>query len=373
MSAARSPSPEPEPDVSALPDSRSTVRPSLGRAPLVAVLGLVLAACTGATTPRPTIPPDATGSLLPATTATVPPTGSPAPAFPVSLTDDEGTTVALQKEPQKIVSLTPAETEVLFAIGAGDRVVGKVEDTAKFPPEADSVPVVGTFSGVDVEKIVGLGTDLVIAGGSGGTQPEAIQKLRSLKIPVLVVYAPDVTSVYQDIELTGDAVGKSEAADALVVRIQADFDAVAAATAGVSKPRVFYETGDQPSIYGIADDSVYAQMIGLAGGTPITTGSATNWEMPTEKLITADPQLIILGDSAYGVTADAVAKRAGWAGMTAVKNGAIVPIDDIPVTRPGPRLGDGLRLLVAAIHPELHLAVPSGAPAENPSQNPYGG
>jgi iron complex transport system substrate-binding protein len=87
--------------------------------------------------------------------------------------------------------------------------------------------------------------------------------------------------------------------------------------------------------------------------------------MPVEKLIAADPEVIILGDSAYGVTAAAVAKRAGWAGLTAVKQGAIRPIDDIPVTRPGPRLVDGLRLLVAAIHPEL--ALPSAAP------NPYGG
>jgi iron complex transport system substrate-binding protein len=143
--------------------------------------------------------------------------------------------------------------------------------------------------------------------------------------------------------------------------MKAGFDEVATATSGVSKPRVFYETGDQPSIYGIADDSVYEQMITLAGGTPITTGSATNWEQSTEKLVQADPQLIILGDSAYGVTADAVAKRPGWAAMTAVKDRKIVGIDDILVTRPGPRLADGLRLLVAAIHPELGLASPAPA------------
>jgi iron complex transport system substrate-binding protein len=328
--------------------------------PLVAI-ALLLAACTTAATPRPSTPPDATGSLLPAATATVAPSASPEPAFPVTLTDDDGTAVRLDAEPQKIVSLTPAETEVLYAIGAGDRLVGKVEDIANFPPDAAAVPVVATFSGVDVEKIVGLGADLVIAGGNGGTQPEAITKLRSLKIPVLVVYAPNVDGVYDDIALTGDAVGEGTAADALVASMKTGFADVAAATAGVAKPRVFYETGDQPSIYGIADDSVYQQMIELAGGTPITTGSATSWEMPTEKLVAADPELIILGDSAYGVTADAVAKRAGWAGMTAVKKRAITGIDDIVVTRPGPRLVDGLRLLVAAIHPELHLAVPSPA------------
>ena len=337
--------------------------------PLLAAASLVLAACGGGATPRPSIPPDATGSLLPAATATVGASaaespvasGSAAAAFPVSLVDDEGTTVALSKEPQKIVSLTPAETEVLYALGAGDRLVGKVEDVANFPPEAKDVPVVGTFSGVDVEKIVGLGADLVIAGGSGGTPPDAITKLRSLKVPVLVVYAPDVQSVYGDIELTGDAVGERAAADAVVADLKADFETVATATASAAKPRVFYETGDQPAVYGIADKSVYAEMIGLAGGTPITTGSATSWEMSTEKLVAADPELIILGDSAYGVTPQAVAKRPGWAGLTAVKKGAITGIDDILVTRPGPRLGQGLQLLAAAIHPDLHLAVPSAA------------
>jgi iron complex transport system substrate-binding protein len=332
---------------------------------LVALIAVLVAACSGASTPRPTTPPDATGSLLPATTATpglsLSPSHGPTNVFPVTLTDDEATKVELKTQPQKIVSLTPAETEILFAVGAGDRVVGKVEDIANFPPEAKDVPVVGTFSGVDVEKIVGVGADLVIAGGSGGTPKEAIDKLRSIGVPVLVVYAPDVAGVLKDVTLTGAATGNAVEAADLTASMQAGFDQVAAATAGVTKPRVFYETGDQPSIYGIADDSVYAQMIELAGAAPITTGSATNWEQSIEKLVTADPEIIILGDSAYGVTAEAVAKRAGWAGLTAVKTKAIKPIDDILVTRPGPRLVDGLRLLVAAIHPEV--ALPSLAPA----------
>ena len=328
---------------------------------LVFLITALVAACGGAATPRPTTPPDATGSLVPATTATPAASPSPSPAFPTSLTDDEGTKVELKTEPQKIVSLTPAETEILFAIGAGDRVVGKVEDVANFPPEAKDVPVVGTFNGVDVEKIVGSGADLVVAGGSGGTPKDAIDKLRSLGVPVLVVYAPDVSGVLDDIALTGAATGRSSEAADLITSMQAAFDQVTAATASAAKPRVFYETGDQPAIFGIADDSVYVQMIELAGATPITTGSPTNWEMSTEKLVAADPELIILGDSAYGVTAAAVAKRPGWAGLTAVKSGAIKPIDDIPVTRPGPRLVDGLRLLVAAIHPEI--ALPSFAPA----------
>jgi len=137
-------------------------RPSRAIAGIL-ILTVLLAACGSAATPRPSSPPDATGSLVPPITATPGPSASAAPAFPVTLTDDDGTKVQLTAEPKKIVSLTPAETEVLFAIDAGDRVVGKVDDPAKYPPEADKVPIVGTFAGIDVEKIVGLGADLVIA------------------------------------------------------------------------------------------------------------------------------------------------------------------------------------------------------------------
>ena len=337
------------------------LRPSTPLVTALLVLTALVAACTSAATPRPSTPPDATGSLVPALTATPPSSASAPPAFPVTLTDDEKTAVTIKAEPRKIVSLTPAETEVLYGIDAGDRLVGKVEDIANFPPAAAKVPVVGTFSGVDVEKIVALGADLVIAGGSGGTPKDAIDKLRSLHVPVLVLYAPDVAGVLADIKLTGQATGQSAEADALASTMQAGFDDVKAAVSSTTKPKVFYETGDQPSIYGIADDSVYAQMIELAGGTAVTTGSASNWEMPTEKLIAADPDLIILGDSAYGVTAAAVAKRPGWAGLTAVKAGAIKRIDDIVVTRPGPRLVDGLRLLVAAIHPDIALPSPAAS------------
>ena len=345
-------------------------------APLALGSVLLFAACSSSATPRPSTQPDATGGLIAPATATAPPAASSEPSaapFPVTLTGDDGTTITLAAEPRKIVSLTPAETEVLYAIDAGDRLVGKVEDIANFPPEASKVPVVGTFSGVDIEKIVGLSTDLVIAGGSGGTPQDAIDKLRSLKIPVLVLYAPDVAGVLADIELTGEATGQTAEAAALTDSMQAGFDELTAATASATKPKVFYETGDQPSIYGIADDSVYAQMIELAGGTAVTTGSATNWEMPTEKLIAADPDLIILGDSAYGVTAAAVAKRPGWAGLTAVKARAIKPIDDIVVTRPGPRLLNGLRLLVAAIHPEIALPSAGPGPSAGSSEGPYGG
>jgi iron complex transport system substrate-binding protein len=328
---------------------------------LLSVLVMV-GACSAAGS-SPSVAPSAPPSAV-AAPATVPPTPppTPVPAYPMSLTDDEGTAVEIPAEPHKIVSLTPATTEILFAIGASDRVVARVEDIANYPPEASPIPVVATFQGVDTEKIVGLGADLVIAGGNFGTPPDAVAKLRSLGMTVLVVYAPDVEGALKDIELIGSAVGASGAAKDLTASMRAGFDQVTAATTGLPAPRVFYETGTSDvAVYGIAADSVYEAMIKLAGGEPVTTGSASNWEMPTEALVAADPQIILLGDGAYGVTAEAVAARPGWSVLTAVKDGAIRAVDDIAVTRPGPRLPDGLLLLAQAVHPDAVL--PSLAPA----------
>jgi iron complex transport system substrate-binding protein len=344
---------------------------------LIAALAIVLAACGGSATPRTTTPPDATGSLVPATTATPPASASPSAAagtFPMTLTDDEGTQVALAAEPAKIVSLTPAATELLFALGVGDRIVGKVEDFTPYPPEVTAIPDVAKFGEVDTEKIVALGADLVIAGGNSFNPPDKIAQLRTLGVPVLVVYAPDVAGVLKDIELIGVAVGKSPESKDLTASMQAAFDQVAAATADFPKPRVFYELDASQKIYTAADDSFLAEMITLAGGAPITTGSTTNFEIPLETLVTADPELILLGDAAYGTTAEAVKARNGWSVMTAIKSGAIVPVDDVVISRPGPRLVDGLRALALAIHPDALVPTPqppaSVAPAASASVTP---
>jgi len=326
-------------------------------------VSLVAGACSAAPAATPTLAPV---TPVPSTAPTALPTAAAteAPAFPMTLTDDEGTAVVIPAEPQRIVSLTPAITETLFALGVGDRIVGKSEDILLYPPEAGSIPDVEKFDGsavvVDVEKIVADKADLVIAGGNFGTPPDAVQKLRSLGIPVLVLYAPDVATVYSDIGLQGQAVGRPAEAAAIVEAMQAAFKGVTDAVAGAPRPRVFYEIDATGAFYGPADKSFLAEMISLAGGDPITTGSPDKYDIPAERLLTADPQVILLGDAAYGVKPEDVAKRPGWSTMTAVKDGAIRPIDDTTITRPGPRLFSGLELLAAAIHPDL--TIPSASP-----------
>lgn len=323
-----------------------------------AAIAVLAAACSPAGPSQVTIPPDATASTIPAATGT--PTAPPTPiaAFPATLVDDEGTTVVLTSEPARIVSLTPATTEILFAIGAGPRVVATT-DFDDYPPEAVPLPDVATFASVDIEKIVGLDADLVIAGGNNFNSPEAIAKLRSVGIPVIVVYAPDVATVLADIELVGRAVGRAEEAADLAASMRLVFDQVALATKDLARPTVFYEIDAFAQIYTAADDSFLAEMIELAGGTPITTGSTTNFEISLEALVAADPDLILLGDAAYGVTVEQVGARPGWGGLLAVTSGAIRPVNDLIVTRPGPRLIEGLRELAVAIHPDLVLpAIP---------------
>ncbi len=333
--------------------------------------GLLLAACSGATATPVSIPPAATASVAPAETATAEPSPTPEPAatFPLTLSDDSSTDVVLPKQPQKIVSLTPAATEILFAIGAGDRTVGKVEDIFKYPPAADGLPVVATYQGVDVEKIVALGADLVIADANGLTPQTAIDQLRRANIPVLAVYAGDIETTLDDIELIGDATGDGPAARDLTASMRAGFDQVAAATQGLPAPRTFYEIDATKEIYGPQNDSFLESMIKLAGGMPITAAAGAP-DIPLEDLVAADPEVIVLGDGAYGTTADIVAKRPGWGTMAAVKSGAIRPADDVIITRPGPRLVEGLKALAVAIHPELATAFPSAVPAETPAASP---
>lgn len=346
-----------------------------------AALAAILAACGASATSTPTLGPSPTGSILPAATGTPQasspegPTASPV-AYPLTLVDDEGTSVALAAQPQRIVSLTPATTEILFAVGAGPRVVATT-NFDDYPPAALALPHVATYQGVDVEKIVGLNADLVVAGGNGFNSPDALAKLRSLNIPVLVVYAPDVAGVLKDIGLVAAAVGEGPTGAALVARMKAGIDSIAAATSGGPHPRVFYELDATKEIYGPADRSFPAGMISLAGGDPITTGSPTVFSIPLERLLAADPQVIVLGDANYGVTAAQVAARSGWGAMTAVKDGAIRPVDDVLVTRPGPRLVEGLRALALAINPAAILPlVPAsagpGATSPPPSPSPGG-
>lgn len=309
-------------------------------------LALALAACAGTGSAAPSTAP------APSPTATAAPSVAPttAPPFPVTISDDEGTAVSITAEPQRIVSLTPAATEILFAIGAGERVVAKVEDINPWPPEADGLPVVATYQGVDIEQIVALRADLVIAGGLSFTPPNAVNQLRSLGIPVVVLYAESIDEALAGFRAIGMATGEAVAAADLSTATRTEIDRLAALTAGLDRPTTFYEIDATSDIYTVPVDSLYAELLILAGADPITTDAS--YQISLERLITANPSVILLGDGGYTTAAD-VAGRPGWSGIRAVIDGNIAVVDDALITRPGPRLVDGLRALIRALHPEV--------------------
>jgi iron complex transport system substrate-binding protein len=276
--------------------------------------------------------------------------------YPITLTDDEGTSITLEAPPERVISLSPANTEIVFTLGEGDRLVGgsAFDD---FPAEAAALPDVVTFdTGVNMEQVVALDPDLVLAAGNNFTPPAHIDRMRVLGFPVLVVYAETVDEVLADIQLIGNALGDSGDATEIVWEMQVDLGVVESAVTGLDeRPRTFYQIGSEPEIYGPAPDSFIADMVELAGGDPITTSDPSVFSIPVEQLVAADPEVIVVGDALYGVCPDTVMARPGWETMTAVVNGDVRPVNDVVVTRPGPRLAEGLASLALAIHPELDL------------------
>lgn len=316
--------------------------------PLLLVLSLLLAACqaapAGSASATPTPAVGASASALP----------GPSAAYPLTLTDDAGRSVTLAAEPHRIVSLAPSNTEVVCALDACDELVG-VTDFDDYPPQVKDITKVVVQAVPDPEKIVAAEPDLVLAAGNRQTPQAVLDQLDGLKIPYLVLYPQTLDGIYADIELVGQALGATDTAGALTRTMRADAQAIADRVAGSDRPRVFYEVSVyQGVIYGAGSGSFLASMITLAGGEPVA-GDATGVIQP-EDLVKADPELILLGDAAYdpSVTAQSVAARSGWGQITAVKQQAVKPMpDDLIITRPGPRIVDGLAAMARAIHPEL--------------------
>ena len=317
------------------------------RVRLVPLVAALLAACQ----------PAASGTATPSSAFPSASASSSAPAYPLTLTDDAGNEVTLPADPQRIVSLAPSNTEILCAVGACDELVG-VTDFDDYPPEVADVEDVVVGAQVDVERVVAAEPDLVLAAGNGLTPEDVIAQMEDLGLTVMVLYPETIDEIYADIELVGEAVDETVTAAAEVERMRDEIADIEVAVADAEAPRVFYEVSIfEGQIYTAGADSFLASMIELAGGEPIT-GDAVTTQIAEEDLIAADPEVILLGDAAYDatITPAVVADRPAWGAMTAVADDRIrVMSDDLVITRPGPRITEGLAALASAIHPELTL------------------
>jgi iron complex transport system substrate-binding protein len=293
----------------------------------------------------------ATAASSPTTTASA--SASAATQYPLTVTDDQGTSVTLAAKPTHIVSLVPSNTEILYAVGAGDDLMAGTQYD-DYPPEAKSKALIKGLK-PSLEVVTAYHPDLVLASTSNAS--DLIQQLRTLHIPVVYLDPHDFSGVYHDIQLVGQIVDAAPAAQKVVAGMQQKVGMVTAKTASVTaRPRVFVEidASDPTKIFTVGPGSFIDALVTMAGGANIAHDAKSAYpQLGLEALVAADPQVIVLDDAAFGATPDAVAKRPGWSSLAAVKDHRVFPIDDSLVSRPGPRLADGLLAMAKLIHPEL--------------------
>jgi iron complex transport system substrate-binding protein len=294
-------------------------------------------------------------AVLAACGPNVPSTALPAASPTPSLADGRGKVFDFTTPPQRIVTLAPSNTELVFAVGAGAQLVGR-DELSDYPPEAKQVASIGnTYPTVNNEAVVALKPDLVLAADANS--PEQIAALDNLKLNVFVVPNPKTfEGLYANLITLGAITGHAAEAGKLVDGLRARVLAVSNKfPATAPHPKVFYELDatDPTKPYTAGAGTFVDLLIVAAGGQNVAATLPDPYaQISSEELVKQNPEIIILGDSAYGVTVESVAQRPGWADIAAVKNGKVYTFDDNLVSRPGPRLVDGLEALAKLIHPD---------------------
>jgi iron complex transport system substrate-binding protein len=319
------------------------------------LIGTLLAACSPALTPTAlAVPPKPTASEVSTETSAPPATAIPTVAS-INLTDDLGRTVTLAGPAQRVVSLAPSNTEILFAIGAGAQVIGR-DETSDYPAEALSLPTIGGYSGYNLEAIVALHPDLVLAQGGGLNSPELIASLEGLGLTVYVLpNPPGMEEMFANLETVGTLTGHSADAVSLVDSLKSRVAAVDEKIMPLSyAPTVYYELDatEPTKPFTAGPGSFIDLLIARAGGINVGAALQGQWaQISLEQLVVANPTIILLGDAAYGETPEKVAQRPGWGILAAIQNGQVFGFDDNLVSRPGPRLVDGLEAMAKLLHP----------------------
>jgi iron complex transport system substrate-binding protein len=291
--------------------------------------------------------------------------------FPLTVTDDSGVGTTFVAPPRRVVSLNPGLTEITFALGHGDSLVG-VDTYSDFPAEARNIqPRLTAFPNPSVEAIVALQPDLVLTLAESD---DIIAQLRGQGIPVVKMFPRDYDATVAAVRTLGQVYGSPDAGEALATDMSTRRDAVVAAVAGASRPRVYEELdASQPGMpFAAGPNGFYGQLIDLAGGTNIFAdlpGDAGR--VDAESIVQRDPEVIILTDSDLPFnpqSPDMVRARPGWNVITAVQNGAIYPVPGSLYSTPGPRLAMGLEDLATILHPDRFP--PSGSSSFAPGFEP---
>ncbi len=273
-----------------------------------------------------------------------------APAAALTTRDMLGRPVTLAAPASRIVSLVPSVTEILFALGAEDRLVG-VTDFCDYPPAARQKPSVGGMVSPNLEVLVSRKPDLVVAT-TEGTREETVAQLGRLRIPTYLVVAHRVTDVTALVSHLGELTGRRAAADALRARIEQRVDAVRRAVAPYRRPRVLYVLWPEPLIVP-GRDALVTELIRLAGGESISAGDGDSYpRYSLEAAVAKAPEVILLAN--HGANTGPI-DRERWQRLSelpAIRAGRLHQVEGNLLHRYGPRVVDGLEQLARVIHPE---------------------
>jgi len=310
---------------------------------LLYVLVAALCACVPAETSAPAAAPESAPGV------------GAAEGFPITVVDDLGREVTIAQEPERVVSLAPSLTEALFAVGAGEKVVG-VTTYCDYPEEAQSIERVGGFAAntISVEKIVALKPGLVLS--AGGFQLPVIEALERVNVPVVALDPQSIADVYASIERVGQLTGYPEQGRQIAQEMKSRIEAIAARTADIpesERVRVYWQIWDEPLM--TAGPAAFAgQLVELAGGINIFGELTEQYpQISAEEVVKRNPD-VIAGPDTHGdkLTPEVFRQRPGWSGIKAVQEGRIYLFDGNIVSRTGPRLADALEAVAEALYPE---------------------
>ncbi|MFB0526833.1 MAG: ABC transporter substrate-binding protein [bacterium] len=291
--------------------------------------------------------------LVASCSSQTPPLKSNSPYGIMSI-DDLGREVRFNHPPQRIVSLDPSVTEILFALGLNNEVVG-VTDYCDYPEQARSKSKVGGYINPNIEAIALLEPDLVVTTLKTNT-PRLIQQLEDFGTKVFVLDPKNIEDIFENISALAKITYRKEKARELLEALKDTLYGIREKVVGISRPGVFLEMGKDPLI-SVGPGSFAHDLIEIAGGRNVASQSSSRYPRYTlEEILLADPEVIII----CTMTPDdpCLAQKKWWkkwANISAVHNGRIYVIEANLLTRPGPRMVEGLTEIANAIHPEIFL------------------
>jgi len=270
--------------------------------------------------------------------------------FPVTLTDALDKEITLEKAPERIITLTPSNTEILFGLGLNDEIIA-VNDNDTYPEEALTKESVGGME-FNLEQIIGLQPDLVLAHESGmySFNEQAIAQLESVGIPVYVVKdAKTFEETYETIEQIGQLTNKEQEAKEMIASIKEGIEEIEVKVAQLEEKSVFIVVGTDPDLYAAGEETFISEMLDVLNVENAVP--ELGWPMySSEQFVNSNPDVILV---TYESDMAAIEKNDAYAEMDAVKNGNVKLVDGDTTSRQGPRIVEGIESIGAAIYPEV--------------------